>query len=341
MYRADMLAFVAPQGAPPITVQALNVDLLHLTSVPPFIDDSIAAIRANYEFKSVLEGQEYPHSAKLEGFVSNDRKRFRLIKSGQQLREPKKGRVDIVLGMQNAPQNLTLSYVRYLRQFGISFMAIAYDRTNRFGGGFLEPNAPLTDDGRRLLEWMATAGVILDLSHAGHRTACQALEFMEDESLPLAICASHGGCYDGIGGCSNPRNLLLTVLSDIARLGGMVGIYTLTFGLHNSDDTLAPFVAHLKEAVCVCGTNCVGVGTDGVYQIRALANWHDHFDWMNKKLNPDERFTPRWPDQPLALNRPDRMDVVADALREAGFSEFETARMIGLNFRDFVIANLR
>jgi Membrane dipeptidase (Peptidase family M19) len=76
-----------------------------------------------------------------------------------------------MFGIQHPPIDFGWNAIRDLRErSGILFSTIAYDLENRFGGGFAAPDAPLTQDGELLLEMMANAGMILDLSHAGKRS---------------------------------------------------------------------------------------------------------------------------------------------------------------------------
>lgn len=199
----------------------------------------------------------------------------------------------VVFGIQHPPLDAAREDLYFLRsRGGIVFSTIAYDRANRFGGGFTEPAFHLTDAGRTFLDAMAHARMVLDLSHAGHRTANDALDHVSKRGSRLPVIATHTGChavYD------HPRNLPDDALVRICAMGGIVGIHTMTFGLDPEDKSLEPFVRHVRYAVELLGEDCVAIGSGGVYRTMDPAAQQELFD-------------------PPELNTASRMDVIADRL---------------------------
>ncbi len=242
----------------------------------------------------------------------------------------------LIFGLQHPPLDATDENMHDLRYHsGISFSTIAYQGVNRYGGGFAELNAPFTNDGRSLLEMMARAGMILDLSHAGHRTARGALDYIEKVGLNLPVVATHTGCHSVY---ANKRNLPDDVLLSIRDRGGIVGIYNVTFGLDASDNSLAPFIAHIRHALHLLGTEAVAVGSDGIYQTLDLEKQQELFATMKAKIDPDGIFGSRFPADPVSLNTPTRMNVIADALRKE-FPDDVVEKIVGGNAYRFLKKN--
>lgn len=239
----------------------------------------------------------------------------------------------VILGLQHPPLDANANDLEFFRDsLGIVFSTIAYQGLNRFGGGFAEPTAQLTWEGRNFLEMMSDAGMILDLSHAGRRTAHEVSHFVWQAGLELPIVATHTGCY---GVYPHDRNLPDVVLREIANTGGIVGIYTMTFGLHESDNSIAPFIAHVRHAVNLLGEDAVVVGSDGIYQTLDLEEQCKLFLTMKDKIDPDGKFKARFPADPVELNTPDRMTVIENAL--AGiFPASVVEKIIGGNAHRFL-----
>jgi membrane dipeptidase len=197
---------------------------------------------------------------------------------------------------------------------GLRIVGLAWAAT-RYAGGTGEPG-PLTEAGYRLLDAMAAAGLMLDLSHAAEEAYFQALDRFEG-----TVMVTH----------ANPRRFLPTDrgLSDemIQRLvarGGVVGIVPynafLQPGWKETRDkqavTLTDVVTAIDHVCQLVGdTAHVGLGSD--------------FDGgLGAESIPAE------------------MDTVADlaklapALRARGYAEADVARIMGGNWLRVLRARL-
>ena len=125
-----------------------------------------------------------------------------------------------LFGLQHPPIDATREALQELRNGRIAFCGIAYELENGFGGGFATPSVGLTNAGVELLEAMADVGMVLDLSHAGHQTARDAILYIKTTGLDLRVVATHTGCYSVY---NHLRNLPDDVLEGIVSLGGFVG----------------------------------------------------------------------------------------------------------------------
>lgn len=313
----DIMAFLGFQGQPPVVHPWVrdNMSLMHLTSAPPIpicgasIVTMANTMVAHRQFKKSLEEQGVP-----------------IIRRGDEIND---NRFQVVLGLQNAPDDLTVQSLHDLFDAGVSIMGLAYQGENRFAGGFAS-DGRLTDDGRKIIMEMAKIGMILDLSHLNHLTAQDVIEFVSDDNEDISIIASHGGCYEQYG---HRRNLTEQIIADITQLGGLVGIYTMTFGLHESDNSLGSFLEHFQRIMDIPDVDCskICIGSDGYYHDVSSKGYRAHVDKMIAVLDGDRSFGARFPDHPLALNCVDRMSIIDHILRDIRRSDDEVDGVLSSN----------
>ncbi|MBI4127871.1 MAG: membrane dipeptidase [Parcubacteria group bacterium] len=322
MFYADLRGHFSPPREPLKVNAGLKLDLAAICLVPPEVTTIEEIIKAQHEGLKELHGQ----------------KNLRLIRYPSDLDSIGNGVTGVVCELENPPKDLNIgeenserdnikTNLQRLRDAGILIIALAYRELNAFGGGYRYPYARLTPWGDQFLSVCRQVGMIVDLSGAGHQTAWDALI----HPTGVTFIASHGACYE-VNGCYNPRNLPRAVLRKIAMGGGMVGIYTRTFGLHPSQDLLAHFCHHVEAAVESCGVDAVAIGSDGVYVKQAESVLR------LERSDPDR--CP--PDQLGDLNRPDRMEVLREELsrNDRGealvFSPEDVAKIMGLNILRFL-----
>lgn len=320
MEYADSLGFLDLQGKLPKINPDIALSLIHCTAAPPppwGPTDKVGIVKAAREFGNVLESQ---------GAV--------IVKTLSDLWKPG---LKVILGLQSpvfpSSEKELSETIGHLRKIGgILISGIAYKDENPYGGGFLFPDTFLDCSAFSFLHSLSQEGMILDLSHAGHKTAELCLALLQEESFSLPVIATHGGCYEIY---RNHRNLPDFILKEIACRGGLVGVYTLTFGLHENDNGLMPFLAHLTHALDVCGEDAVCVGTDGVYQTIDRELSKTQFAQMKDKLDPEGRMGVRFPDQPVELNTPKKMEVLYDFIAK-WHGERIAEKVCGKNFFSFL-----
>ena len=175
---------------------------------------------------------------------------------------------------------------------------------------------------------MNALGVAVDLSHCGQRTTAEAIEA---SSKPALI--THSGCS---AVHKHPRNKGDRELRAMADRGGVVGIYLMQYLVASPTlPTRQHVIEHLDHALKVCGSEHVGIGSDGVLdtfpdtaeQRKAFAA-----DMANRKklgiAAPEEDRPPFSPD----LNTPQRMEMIAADLAKKGYSEDVIENVMGKNF---------
>lgn len=278
---ADSLGFIGlPGQAPVFTAQRPRVSLMHVTSVPPFVDSYEEALAAHNAFRI----QALQNEATYEVLTRNDVGRG----SG----------VGLLFGLQHTPKDMTPARLQKLYLAGVRVMGIAYDKENEYGGGF-KSTARLTSKGKDLIRMMAATGIILDLSHANHQTARDALEMIFQGLLFLGgqfPMASHSGCSSVF---PHPRNLPDDILKDISYLQGYVGIPAITFFLTRKDGGyMRAFEGHIAHAVNACPNEIVGIGSDCPHVGMKMEEAREHFSRMQDMLKTNGGFGEYFPDRP-------------------------------------------
>lgn len=307
MRYADFLGFLFPQhelmkkeGGKLEISPHIVLDACHATSVPPYMRKMGDIVREHTRFLGLVG---------------------------------KPADLKCVYGLQNPPENATSSDLDSLSFLGIRFMTLAYECENEYGGGFATPDAPLTERGMKLLDHMAEARMVLDLSHAGHQTARDALKYISNQAVKTKVVATHTACHVLF---NHGRNLPDDVLLGIRKQGGLVGLVTMSWMLHESDDTIWPFLFHLNHLVNLIGEDNVCLGTDGVYHRLDPQEEQARYEMMKDKLDPRGNFRTRYPMEPVELNRPDRMSVIQDKLLNIDCPKELIRKVMGENLISFL-----
>lgn len=181
-----------------------------------------------------------------------------LVRTAEDIRRAKaQGRIGVIYGFQNAVQiGDHLERVDEFAGRGVRIVQLTYNPANTLGDGSMAPeNRGLTEQGRRVVEKLNAAKVMVDLSHSGERTC---LDAIAASKAPISI--NHTGCH---ALTDLPRNKTDAELRGVAERGGFVGIYFMPFLAPDSHAKADDVVAHIEHALKVCGEDHVGIGTDG------------------------------------------------------------------------------
>ncbi|HEY5809186.1 MAG TPA: membrane dipeptidase [Povalibacter sp.] len=243
----------------------------------------------------------------------------RLARSVKDLRAAKvAGDVGVVLHFQGAePIEDRLDFLDVFHASGLRVMQVTYNSRNRLGDGCFEPtDAGLSKFGRSVIQRMETLGIAVDLSHAGQRTA---LEAVEAATRPVVVThANSRALFD------MPRNVSDDLIRQVAGSGGVIGLCAVPFFLSRPTqptlDTLIDHIVHVAELV---GVQHVGLGFDFAEE--------DEDDYVY--FGYDTRYIPQPPwIWPTGITNHADAGNVAPALRRRGFSEMEVRAILGENF---------
>jgi membrane dipeptidase len=220
--------------------------------------------------------------------------------------------------------------IEMFRQLGVRIMQLTYNNRSIFGDGCLEPgNAGLSKAGIAAVKKMNDLGIAVDLSHSGYRTTSEGIA---QSARPVLI--THSGCAAVY---AHPRNKPDEILKSLADRGGYFGVYLMPYVVASPTiPTREHVLDHIVHAINVCGSDHVGVGSDGSIQKTVLtAEQKAAFDQdiaRRKKLGigaPGEDRYPYVPD----LNGPDHMEIIAVELAKRGQPSAVIEKVLGANFQ--------
>lgn len=332
-YYADSMAFFGLQGRTLplfslVPSKRPMLSLAHLTSVPPlntYMESFDAAFVAHNIFRKQALANRGVHVVRIQDDLNRQG-------------------MGLVFGMQHAPKHMTWLRMQKLRSADLQIMALAYNGPTEYGHGFMSDGG-LTTYGRKLIEWMAECNMILDVSHANHQTAYEALEFILQEGLPVHPMASHTGCYSV---APHRRNLKDDSIGLIAALKGYIGLLCITFFIaHKGDDYFAAFARHVEHAMLMSGSSgaYVGVGSDCNHMDMTMSEASEHYAHMTKMLTTAGTLGEYFPDRPpeLILDGSKMFQVIHEALgglKSAPFLPHVLHTLLGVNFKRFLNRSL-
>lgn len=271
------------------------------------------------------------NAAFIERLVESDPAHWLVVRRHSDFERAKREqKIGIILGFQHPdPMGPDLKRIETFRGLGVRIMQLTYNNRSLFGDGCLEAgNAGLSKLGRAAVAKMNELGIAVDLSHSGQRTTAEGIEASTKPAL-----ITHAGC-SAIH--PHPRNKDDRELKALADHGGVIGIYFMPYLVASpTSPTREHVLAHLDHALKVCGSDHVGIGSDGV--LDALPDTPEQrkafADDMaqRKKLGiaaPEEDRPPYSPD----LNTPHRLEIIAAGLSKRGYSSDVIEKVLGKNF---------
>lgn len=278
-------------------------------------------------FEGTVENLGY-----VDGLVEQSPDVFMVIRLYSEIaRAKREGKIGIMPGFQYTSfLEADPSRIATFRQLGVRIMQLTYNNRSIFGDGCLEPgNAGLSKAGHDAVRKMNEIGVAVDLSHSGYRTTAEAIDA---SAKPVLI--THSGCAAVY---AHPRSKPDQVLKALADHGGYFGVYLMPYLVASPTvPTREHVLDHLVHALNVCGTDHVGIGSDGSIQaVQLTTEQQKAFDEdiaRRKKLGigaPGEDRYPYVPD----LTGPDHMEVIAAELKKRGQPGSVIEKVLGANFQ--------
>jgi membrane dipeptidase len=267
----------------------------------------------------------------VEGLAESDPAHWTMIRIHSDLDRAKRERkIGIMMGFQDtACLGAELDRIETFRRLGVRTIQLTYNNRGLYGDGCLEPaNAGLSKLGRAAVAKMNKLGVAVDLSHCGQRTTAEAIE-----ASCKPVLFTHTGCY---AVHAHPRNKEDRELRAMADRGGVAGIYSMPYLVASPISPSREHVLqHLDHALKICGTDHVGIGSDGILDTypdtpETKKAFQENIDSRKKQgiAAPEEDRPPYSPD----LNRTDRLEIIATGLSRQGYSSDVIEKVLGKNF---------
>jgi membrane dipeptidase len=284
----------------------------------------------------------YPSAGNLKGtleFCEKNKDRAGHARTVREIRDLYgRGKMSLISGWQDAgalvdkassvEQNLQRTY-----DLGLRICGIAYNVTNEFGGGSLEPDEGLTDAGRRLVEGIHKRRILLDVAgHTGERTSFDALAM--SSGVPV-ICS-----HTNIRALNdNPRCTTDKLLEAIAKTGGVIGVTAFNDfharTRHDANVLRTPQVGlerhldqydYLKKLV---GVDHIGLGPDFVEARNGSGPVPPE---AGKSISP-EAYSQVMPFLYVKdFENISQLPNVTDGLRNRGWSDAEIRKVLGENW---------
>jgi membrane dipeptidase len=212
-------------------------------------------------------------------------------------------RIGVLLGMQNSEHFRTAADVQTFYDLGQRVSQLTYNGENRIGYGCTERrDLGLTPFGANIVRAMNTAGMVVDVSHAGEQTT---LDTFEASTRPVLI--THANCKTLT---PHPRCKSDEIIRALARQGGVMGITSIRAFVRQRDRaTVREALDHFDHAARLVGPEHVGLGSDT--------------DVEQRSRNLDV----------AGLNHPRRVFDIAEGLLQRRHKESDVELILGGNFR--------
>ena len=210
-------------------------------------------------------------------------------------------------------------------------MQLTYNNQSLLGCGWQDEDSGLTRMGREVIREMNRLGMLIDLSHAGERTA---LEAIAASARPVAITHATPATWR-----AGKRQVSETLLRALAQGGGMLGLSLYPHHLRDGfATTLEAFCEMAARTAEIVGVQHLGIGSDLCQdQPDAVLAWMREGKWTR----PDPADRPAFPPQPGWFQDVRGFANLANGLRAAGFAEADMEGVLGANCQRFFRAAFR
>lgn len=208
-----------------------------------------------------------------------------------------------------------LSLIQLYYDLGVRWMLMAYNTSNRAGGGCQDEDGGLTAFGCEVVQEMERVGMLICLSHTGHRTVREVLAMA---TQPLIF--SHSNCA---ALHPHPRNIPDELIRACAATGGVVGINGVGIFLGHNDISSETYARHVDHVVQLVGPAHVSIALDYVFDVSEL---EEHLEKMRGTFPPGlgyelgARFVP-----------PEQLEEIVTTLQGWGYSDADLASLLGGN----------
>ena len=241
-------------------------------------------------------------------------------------------RTAIVFGLQNcSPIEDDYGLIEILHTLGVRFMQLSYNNQSLLATGCFEArDTGITRFGRQAIGEMNRVGMVVDMSHSGERSTLEAIELSQ---RPIAITHANPSAW-------HPalRNKSEEVLRVLAQSGGMLGFSIYPHHLKNGPDcNREEFCTMMARTADLMGVDHIGIGSDlcqdqpdTIVQWMRVGRWSKTVDY-----GEGSESTPGFPPQPKWFENNLHLIDLMDGLKNAGFNDEETAKIMGGNWLAF------
>ena len=245
-------------------------------------------------------------------------------------------RTAIFFGFQNpSPIEDDIGLVEICHMLGARFMQLTYNNQSLLATGCYEAeDTGITRMGKQVIKEMNRVGLVVDMSHSAERSTLDAMEVSE---RPIAI--THANPYFWHAALRNKSD---EVLKALGQSGGMLGFSLYPHHLKGkSDCTLESFCEMIAKAAELMGVENIGLGSDlcqdqpdSIVEWMRVGRWTKEIDYGEGSAS-DAGFPP----MPEWFQGNRDFDNLEQGLKDIGFSQTETAGIMGENWLRFYDQN--
>ncbi len=208
-----------------------------------------------------------------------------------------------------------LSLVQLYYDLGVRWMLMAYNNSNRVGGGCQDEDGGLTAFGRAVVAEMERVGMQVCVSHTGHRTVRDVLDM-----ATRPVIFSHSNCT---ALHPHPRNIPDELIRACAATGGVVGINGVGIFLGHNDISSQTYARHVDHVVQLVGPQHVSIALDYVFDTREL---EEHIEKMRGTFPPGLGY-----ELGALFVPPEQLEEIVSTLQGWGYSDDDLAALLGGN----------
>lgn len=254
-----------------------------------------------------------------------------IISSPSEIHEAKRaGRVGYIFHMQGISEiGADLLWIEILARLGVRIMALTYTYGNQFGSGCGETeDTGVTYLGRQVLREMQHAGVVVDLSHLGFRTAREVLD-----ATVGPVLLSHSSPYELV---KTPRNAPDDLMKAVAERDGVMGIpvYAPMLDANNGKfPDIETILDHIEYAVEKIGVDHVAMGSDHseVSSLRWQYYLMRHGELIPDYYQDEPYFSDPKYHSALGFGSAADMPKITAGLVKRGYSDDDIKKIMGAN----------
>lgn len=245
-------------------------------------------------------------------------------------------RTAIFFGFQNpSPIEDDIGLVEICHTLGARFMQLTYNNQSLLATGCYEAeDTGITRMGKQVIKEMNRVGLVIDMSHSAERSTLEAMEISE---RPIAITHANPNFWH-----SALRNKSDEVLKALGQSGGMLGFSMYPHHLKDkSECTLESFCGMIAKTAELMGAENLGIGTDlcqdqpdSIVEWMRVGRWTKEIDYGEGSAS-DSGFPP----MPEWFKDNRDFDNIQQGLQDVGFSQTETAGIMGENWLRFYDEN--
>jgi membrane dipeptidase len=296
----------------------LRADASFLAHLERYRDAGVTVVSVNVGFGEMPWAEHVRVLSFMRRWIAMRPDKYRLLSTIENVRQCKSdGRLGIVFDIEGmSPVQKDISLVQTFYELGVRWMLIAYNRNNAAGGGCMDIDNGLTPIGRAIIDEMERVGMVLCLSHAGGRTAAEALDYSRNP-----VIFSHSNPY---GHTPHSRNISDSLIRACARTGGVVGLSGIGPFVGSNVDVVKHLLNQLRYVVDLVGADHVGLGLDYVFDLAELDEYVRAYPTL---------FPPGL-DQGggMGMVSPEALGTLAEALAKSNFTDAQIRGVLGENW---------